>query len=93
MSAASAARQMRFGVPASTFMGDPRLSKAQMDAIESTCKSDSGARLLGLDQKLRPVVRARVGIPREVRTWALLRNGDPTDAALLNETWQERVSR
>lgn len=34
---------------------------------------------LGTDAKGRPVVEALVGIPNTLRTWAVLRNGDPTD--------------
>lgn len=34
---------------------------------------------LGTDAKGRPVVEALVGIPNALRTWAVLRNGDPTD--------------
>jgi hypothetical protein len=36
-------------------------------------------RLLGVDAKGRPVVEAPVGIPQQVRRWAVLRSGDPAD--------------
>lgn len=81
-------RTMRRGVQASAFMGDPRINRHQMVAIEAACRADSEARVLGLDRKLRPVVRARTGIPRSVRTWALLRNGDPTTPDGLLEEWR-----
>lgn len=79
---------MRYGIAANTFMGDPRINPAQMRAIASTCAADSEARLLGIDSNNRPVIRARLGIPRQPRTWAILRNGEVADPARLTETWQ-----
>lgn len=38
--------------------------------------------LVGHDAKDRPVVRALVGIPNQMRQWAVLRSGDPTDVTL-----------
>lgn len=68
------------GVPIRTAMyQDPRFSNPQMKAILAAAEADPNARLLGLDRALRPVVRARLGMPREARTYAIMRNGDPTD--------------
>lgn len=38
-----------------------------------------GVALLGQDEKGRPVVQQMSGIPQQLRTWAILRSGDPTD--------------
>lgn len=38
-----------------------------------------GVTLLGYDEAGRPVAQGESGIPKQTRTWALLRNGDPTD--------------
>lgn len=38
-----------------------------------------GLTYLGTDAKTRPVVEGLAGIPNTLRTWAVLRNGDPTD--------------
>lgn len=77
----------RRGVLARTFMGDPRLNRKQRDAIAAICAHDSEARILGIDSNQRPVVVASTGIPRQLRTWAILRNGDPTDVGKLVEPW------
>lgn len=75
------------GIKLSEFMGDPRLSKEQTKTFEAICSTDSEARIMGLDAKLRPVIKARAGIPQTTRKWALLRNGDPTDPGKITEEW------
>lgn len=75
---------------------DPRFSGPQLKAIELAAASDPGALLLGLDHAMRPVVQAKLGIPRSPRTYAIQRNGDPTEVksstdsdAWLLEEWGE----
>lgn len=67
------------GIHAKTFMGDPRINQKQMDAIAKACEADPETLVMGMDENHLPVVRARVGIPRESRAWAIRRNGDPAD--------------
>lgn len=57
---------------------DPRLTKAQREAVRAAAESDPKAACLGLDGKHRPVVRARLPGPRKVVEYALLRNGEAT---------------
>jgi hypothetical protein len=38
-----------------------------------------GVRLEGWDAKNRPVVSAMLGIPNQLRRWAILRSGEPTN--------------
>lgn len=72
---------------------DPRLSESQVDAIEKIARADHAATLLGLDEKLRPVVSARLDGPgRRTRT-AFLRNGSPTAAGKLTERWPPTAVR
>ena len=75
------------GVKANTFMGDPRINQKQMDAIAKACEADPQALVMGMDENNRPVIRARVGIPRTSRSWAINRQGDPTDAGRIFEVW------
>lgn len=51
-----------------------RLSPAQRRVIETP-----GVTLEGYDASGRPVVTQMAGIPQQLRRWALLRSGDPTD--------------
>jgi pantothenate kinase-related protein Tda10 len=52
----------------------PTLSKAQSRVV-----SMDGVTLEGWDAKNRPVVSAMLGIPNQLRRWAIKRDGDPTD--------------
>ena len=70
---------------------EPRLSKAQKDAIRSAAEADSGATVEGLDsyKNPRPVVTARLPGPRKRVRYALLRNGEPTKVTSpLAEVWR-----
>lgn len=58
---------------------DPWLSPTQRRRVADLVRTDPRAMLLGFDEKRRPVVACRSGIPREWRVWAMLRNGDPAD--------------
>lgn len=51
-----------------------KLSTAQRRIIDS-----EGVTLEGWDAKGRPVVSMMAGIPAQLRRWAVLKNGDPTD--------------
>lgn len=67
---------------------DPRLSQAQREAMRHALAADRDAKVEGLDAKLRPVLRASLGIPRRESRYALLRNGDPTDVTgSIKEQW------
>lgn len=68
---------------------EPRLSQAQREAMLLALRTDASAKVLGLDQKHRPVVRARLGGPNDVTDYALLRDGGSTRPILpLAETWR-----
>lgn len=68
---------------------DPRLSKAQRDALLRYAEKDGDAVVLGLDTKMRPVVRARLSGPGSMVEVALLRNGEPTSkVGKLAEVWR-----
>lgn len=43
--------------------------------------STAGIRRVGTDARNRPIVEGKVGIPNQLRTWAVKRDGDPTDPA------------
>lgn len=38
-----------------------------------------GVKLIGIDSKMRPIVQQMTGIPQQLREWAVLKNGEPTD--------------
>jgi hypothetical protein len=59
-----------------------------VNALTAAASADPQAIVLGLDAKLRPVVKARLGIPPQPRTYAVLRNGDATDFAGVDEVWR-----
>lgn len=74
--------------------GDPRFSDPQVRALVAAAGADPEALLLGLDMKLRPVVKAKLGIPRHETVYAVMRNGDPAQPAFkpgtsagLHEYW------
>lgn len=70
-------------------MDDPRISKAQREALSAVIDKDPNACLVGLDAKMRPVIEANVSGPRRRTRWALLRNGEPTRAIEpLTEVWK-----
>lgn len=50
-----------------------------LSAQQRRVLSTPGVNYLGRDEKNRPVVSAMTGIPQQYRTWAVLKNGDPTD--------------
>lgn len=52
----------------------PKTTPAQRRVITT-----EGVHLIGWDEKSRPVVEGMFGIPNQLRRWAILRNGDPTD--------------
>lgn len=86
------------GVPLATWDAkDPRLSASQQRALGDAVLADPAARILGLDQSLRPVVRAVLGTPPKVTEYAIQRNGDPVvpnlDSGRLHESWSDRVGR
>lgn len=58
------------------------LSTKQKDVILHM-RRDKYRRLkfIGIDARKRPVVSALVGVPATRRTWAIKRDGDPTDPA------------
>lgn len=81
-------RIMDAGRIRSEIASDPRLSKSQLDAVRRLASADRDATLDGLDQKMRPVVTARVGGSRFRSRTALMRNGDPAKAQMpLAEKW------
>ncbi len=49
-----------------------------------------GVTLLGVDEKGRPVVEAQLGIPNQLRRWALLRSGDPADVTGEITLWHHK---
>lgn len=55
---------------------DPRPTSQQRRVLETP-----GVVRIGTDARNRPVVRAMAGIPAQLRTWAVKRDGDPTDPA------------
>lgn len=65
------------------------LTGQQRQAIAATVRQDPDARLLGRDARGRPVITAETGIVRRRSTWALMRNGDPADAAEITDRWEE----
>jgi hypothetical protein len=68
---------------------DPRISKAQLDAITSASKADLDAQFMGLDARMRPALRARLSGPNGSVEYALLRNGEPTKVTRpLSEVWR-----
>lgn len=57
--------------------------------MRAAAEADPRAQLLGLDSKLRPVIRARLEGPDKTVQYALLRNGDPSKVTQpLAETWR-----
>lgn len=70
---------------------DPRWSKAQVEAMRKAASADPHAVIVGLDKRMRPVLTASLGIPKQRRTYALLRNGEPTSVTKpLTERWNDR---
>jgi hypothetical protein len=70
-------------------LSEPRLSKAQRDAMLSVVLRDEKAGVEGLDARMRPVVSARLSGPRGRTRYALLRNGDPAKVeGPLTEVWR-----
>lgn len=68
---------------------DPRWSGAQVEAARKAAEADTHAHVLGLDQKMRPVIRAKFDGARGPTQYALLRNGDPAKPVMpLVETWR-----
>lgn len=65
------------GVLIRTFEGDPRISDAQVKAMSKIATADHTARVMGLDARMRPVINACLGVPRQERTFSIMRNGDP----------------
>mgnify|MGYP003575139855 CR=1 FL=1 len=85
------------GVLLRTFEGDPRLSDAQVRAMDRIAAADPHARILGLDGRMRPVLQANLGVPRSARKFSIMRNGDPATIECVSgttkqysEAWQER---
>jgi hypothetical protein len=67
---------------------DPRWSQAQREAALAVARADPRAHVAGLDQKMRPVIRARLDGPGNTE-YALLRNGDPAKPVKpLQEVWR-----
>lgn len=72
---------------------DPRLSGAQREALIKLGGLDPQAEVDGLDQKMRPVVRATLAHREDPVTYSLLRNGDPAKPVMpLAEPWRGRRS-
>ncbi len=68
---------------------EPRLSKAQRDALADIAATDPQAQVVGLDEKMRPVVHAKLPGPGSDTKFALLRNGEPRKVAQpLVEEWR-----
>jgi hypothetical protein len=65
---------------------DPRLSQSQVEAAVKAAKADPTAKVVGLDQKLRPVVACRIH-GRRTR-FAVMRNGAPTTPGRIVEEWR-----
>ena len=55
-------------------MNTNHLSAQQRRVIDT-----DGITLIGFDDRSRPVVEGAIGIPKQVRRWAIKRDGDPTD--------------
>jgi hypothetical protein len=74
---------------------EPRLSSAQRQALLAVAATDDRAKVIGLDEKMRPVVVASLPGPNGSTKYALLRNGDPTGVTgrRLVETWPESRRR
>lgn len=71
---------------------DPRLSVSQVEALTKVAELDPEAQVLGLDAKMRPVLRAL--LPTGQATYALLRNGDPAKPVMpYTESWRARGRR
>ena len=69
---------------------EPRLSSAQRDALRAAARTDERAKVIGLDEKMRPVVLADLPGPNGSTRYALLRNGDPVKpVGRLAERWPE----
>lgn len=67
---------------------DPRLSDAQRESLKRTAEADPEALMLGLDQKMRPVIHCTLDGPGRTQ-YAILRNGDPALPVMpLAETWR-----
>src|SRR5437879_6573947 len=81
------------GVLARNCMGDPRINKKQMEAIEAACKADREALVMGIDENQRVVVRARVGVPRMSKSWAVMRNGDPANPGRIFDPFVSTTQR
>jgi hypothetical protein len=76
------------GTPDPRIVDDPRLSKAQADALAAVAGKDPRASVEGLDAKMRPVVRATLDGPGATR-YALMRNGAPVKPVPpLTESWR-----
>jgi hypothetical protein len=80
------------GVLIVQFVRDPRLSSAQMKALDATARTDAGARVMGLDENYLPVIQATIGNPPQRRVWAVRRNGDPCTPGKVTEKWTESRS-
>lgn len=78
---------MAEGAPAADFEGHPDVNARQRRFVAAAVRTDPGARILGMDENERPVVRFRAGMPREPRTVAVLKNGETTDPGRIREGW------
>jgi hypothetical protein len=76
---------MAEGVPAADFGGHPGVNARQRQNIAAAVRTDPAARLLGMDENERPVVRYR-GL-NGVATYAVLKSGEPADPGRVRERW------
>lgn len=60
-------------------MTPKRKLSAQQKRVIASALADHAGEFLGFDEANRPVVAAMTGIPRQRRTWAITRDGNPTD--------------
>jgi hypothetical protein len=73
---------------------DPRWSQGQREAAVKAAGADPAAAVVGLDAKMRPVFLAKLSGPARRTTYAVLRNGAPTKAAMpLEERWSGQPNR
>jgi hypothetical protein len=69
--------------------GDGRISRSQLDRMLKYTTQDPDAEVIGMDSKVRPVIRARLGGSKEPSEFSLLAGGRPTAVVLpLLEEWR-----
>lgn len=68
---------------------DGRFSASQLSAMLKFTRQDPTAEVIGMDEKVRPVIRARLGGAQRKSRFALLANGRPHEVVgKVAEPWR-----